>query len=47
MKKILAVLLTAVLLVSAMAITTFSATDVEFSAKGAEGKPGDTVEVKV
>lgn len=47
MKKILAVLLTAVLLVSAMAITTFAATDVEFSAKGAEGKPGDTVEVKV
>lgn len=47
MKRILAVLLTAVILVSAMAISTFAATDIEFSAKGAEGKPGDTVEVEV
>ena len=47
MKRILAVLLTAVLLVSAMSITSFAATDMEFSAKGGEGKPGDTVEVKV
>ena len=36
MKRILAVLLTAALLVSAMAISTFAATDIEFSAKGGE-----------
>ena len=47
MKKILAMLLTAVILVSAMAVTAFAATDVELSAKGATGTPGDTVEVEV
>lgn len=54
MKKIFSILLCAALLCGMFAMNTFAAdseaeepTDVQFSMKGAEGRPGDTVEVEV
>lgn len=47
MKKIFATLLCAVLLFGMLSIPAFAASDIEFSMEGAEGTPGDTVEVKV
>lgn len=47
MKKIIATILCAALLMGAFAVSAFAATDIEFSMEGAEGKPGDTVQIKV
>lgn len=52
MKKILAVIMCAVLLMGTFAVTAFAAkdkeeTDVVFSIKGTEGKPGDIITIEV
>lgn len=47
MKKLLASLLALTLLASILCINAFAASDVEFSMNGAQGKPGDVVEVQV
>lgn len=49
MKKIIATVLCAVMLVSALCVGSFAAKtpEVTFSMKGGEGQPGDTVEIEV
>lgn len=49
MKKIIATVLCAVMLVSAFCVSSFAAKNPEviFSMKGGEGQPGDTVEIEV
>ncbi|MBE6714701.1 MAG: hypothetical protein E7575_05400 [Ruminococcaceae bacterium] len=47
MKKLLAVLLTVLIMSGVMTVMTSAATDIEFSMKGASGVPGETVEVEV
>ncbi len=47
MKKLISSLLTIALLASILCMNAFAATDIELSMKGAEGKPGDVIEVQV
>ncbi len=51
MKKILALIMCAILLVGTLAVTVFAAkeeeTDLIFSVKGAEGNPGDIIDIEV
>lgn len=47
MKKFIATFLCAILLIGAFSVTSFAASDIKFSVSGAEGTPGDIVEVKV